>query len=162
MFQYGDMAFRDMPFADFFGEVPPRRNYYRNSYNNKKDADGLVPLSEVPMHLAKWRAIRAQNDDVENAMNELKKEVAASVKREIEIMRLGSVMLGEKTTDKVMKTSSSSSSTYSASCVRDLSLSLIEKCGHSLPFSESSMSVLRTICHPSNTIPSVNWSNICI
>ena len=92
--QYGDMTFRDMPFADFFGEVPPRRN------NNNNNADGLVPLSEVPLHLAKWRAIRAQ-DDVEEAMNELKKEVAASIKREVEVMRLGSVMLGEKVADRL-------------------------------------------------------------
>ena len=152
--QYGDMTFRDMPFADFFGEVPPRRNN-----NNNNNADGLVPLSEVPLHLAKWRAIRAQ-DDVEEAMNELKKEVAASIKREVEVMRLGSVMLGEKVADKAMKTPAPSS--YSASCVRDLSLSLVEKCGHSLPFSKSSISVLRNICRPNKTVSSVNWSDICM
>ena len=153
--QYGDMTFRDMPFADFFGEVPPRRNN-----NNVNNVDGLVPLSEVPLHLAKWRAIRAHDDNMETAMEELKKEVAASAKREVEVMRLGSAILGEKATDKAMKTMKTSS--YSASCVRNLSLSLVEKCGHSLPFSESSMSILRNICYPGKTMSSVNWSDICM
>ena len=155
--EWGDLTFRDMPFANFFGEVPPRRAV------NKK-VEGTVPLSEVPLHLAKWRVIRANNnnkDEKENAIDELKKEVAAVAKREVEVMRLGAAMLGEKTADKIMQSTSSITS-YSASCVRDLTISLVEKCGHSLPLGESAMNVLRGICRPNKPLYSVNWSEICM
>ena len=67
--------------------------------------------------------------------------------------------MNEKAADAALKTASES---YSASCVRDLSLALHEKCGHSFPLSESAMNLLRNICLPGLSVPNVNWSDICM
>ena len=49
--EWGDMKFRDMKVADFFGEIPARR------FRAPKAAKGTqVPLDQVPLHLAKWNA----------------------------------------------------------------------------------------------------------
>ena len=74
-------------------------------------------------------------------------------------MRLGVALMNEKATDSAMK---SSAEFYSASCVRDLSLALHEKCGHSFPFSESTTNLLRSICLPGLSVPNIDWSDICM
>ena len=153
--EFGDMSFRDLPLSDFFGELPTPS--FRVS--KKVNTESLVALDQVPMHLAKWRAIRADKNDYDDALAEYERLAFESAKREIEVMRLGVSLMNEKAADKALKTPSES---YSASCMRDLSLALHEKCGHSFPFSESTSNLLRNICLPGLSVPNVNWNEICM
>ena len=85
--------------------------------------------------------------------------MSEDAKKEIEVMRLGVSLMNEKAVDIAMKTPAES---YSASCVRELSISLHEKCGHSFPFSESITNILRSICLPGLSVPNVDWNDICL
>ena len=152
--EFGDMSFRDLPLSDFFGELPTP------SFRITRAApESLVSLDQVPMHLAKWRAIRADKNEMKDAVAEYERLAFEAAKREVEVMRLGVSLMNEKAADKAMKTASES---HSASCVRDLSIALHEKCGHSFPFSESASNLLRNICLPGLSVPNVNWNDICM
>ena len=67
--------------------------------------------------------------------------------------------MNEKAADASMKNSVES---YSIDCVRELSIGLKENCGHSIPLSEKSMNLLRSICLPGVNAPEVNWNDICM
>ena len=152
--EFGNMSFRNMKVADFFGEIPARR------FRAPKAAKGTqVPLDQVPLHLAKWKAIRADKYEAKKVMAEYEKLAFEAAKREVEVMRLGAALMNEKAADKALKTSAT---TYSASCARELAQSLVKKCGHEFPLSESTTNMLRNICQPGLTMPSINWADICM
>ena len=119
----------------------------------KTSSASTVSLDQVPLHLAKWRAIRADKSESAVALAEYEKLAFESAKREVEVMRLGAALMNEKAADKALRTPSES---YSASCVRELSIALHEKCGHSFPFSETTSNLLRNICLPGLSVPNVN------
>ena len=150
--EFGDMSFRDLPLSDFFGEVPATRVV-------KKDVKSIVSVDAVPRHLSKWEAIRADKNELKRAIVEYERIVKEEAKKEVEVMRLGVSLMNEKSADAALKNGSES---YSADCVRDLSIGLHDKCGHSFPLSESSMNVLRSICLPGLRVPEVDWSVICL
>ena len=80
-------------------------------------------------------------------------------KKEVEVMRLGRAVMSEKAAEKAMKMPAGE---YSIDCVKELTLSLMKKCGHTLPFSESAMNMLRIICLPGLSMPNVDMSEICM
>ena len=84
--EYGDMTFRDYKVSDFFGQLPS--NSLRNIRKTSK-SESNVPVSDVPLHLAKWAAIRAEGDKKKEAMEAYERELMAEAKREVEVMRLG-------------------------------------------------------------------------
>ena len=153
--EFGDMSFRDLPLSEFFGELPAPS--FRSV--KKTSSASTVSLDQVPLHLAKWRAIRADKSESAVALAEYEKLAFESAKREVEVMRLGAALMNEKAADKALRTPSES---YSASCVRELSIVLHEKCGHSFPFSETTSNLLRNICLPGLSVPNVNWNEICM
>ncbi|KAK8794512.1 hypothetical protein WA171_003655 [Blastocystis sp. BT1] len=153
--EFGDMSFRDLPLSEFFGELPAPS--FRSV--KKTSSASTVSLDQVPLHLAKWRAIRADKSESAVALAEYEKLAFESAKREVEVMRLGAALMNEKAADKALRTPSES---YSASCVRELSIALHEKCGHSFPFSETTSNLLRNICLPGLSVPNVNWNEICM
>ena len=153
--EFGDMSFREVPFSEFFGELPSPS--FRSV--KKTSSASTVSLDQVPLYLAKWRAIRADKSESAVALAEYEKLAFESAKREVEVMRLGAALMNEKAADKALRTPSES---YSASCVRELSIALHEKCGHSFPFSETTSNLLRNICLPGLSVPNVNWNEICM
>ena len=150
--QFGDMSFRDLPLSDFFGVMPASRH-------GKRESKSIVSVDAVPRHLAMWEAIRADKNELKNAMNEYERIVKAEAKKEVEVMRLGVALMNEKAADSAMKASAES---YSIDCVRELSHSLVEKCGHSYPLNEKSMNMLKNICLPGVSVPNVDFSEICM
>ena len=147
---WGDKTFRDLKLSEFVGY--PRR-YMRTE---RKTSTSTVDVADVPAHRAKWAAIRS-NDKA--AIAEYQEIVFAEAKKEVEIMRLGSKIMSEKAADKALKTSSTN---YSVDCVRELSLALVKKCGHTLPFSQSATNMLRNICAPGVSTPNVDFSEVCM
>ena len=136
------------------GDLPAKR--FRSI---AKDNSAKIAKSDVPKHLAMWRAIRADKSESAAAMKAYQEEVFKKAKEEVEIMRLGRALMNEKAADKAFKTAAE---TYSVDCVRDLSMSLVKECGHSLPLSESTMNMLRNICLPGRSVPNVNFNEICM
>ena len=150
--EFGDKSFRDLPLSDFFGAMPASRH-------GKRESKSIVSVDAVPRHLAMWEVIRADKNELKNAMNEYERIVKAEAKKEVEVMRLGVALMNEKSAAIAMKNGAES---YSIDCVRDLSLGLVKKCGHSIPMSEKTMNLLRSICLPGLSTPEVNWSDICM
>jgi len=150
--EWGDLKMRDLPMTTFIGDKPIKPSYTAPS--NRESVK--VELSAAPLHTAKWAAIRS-NDKA--AIAEYQEIVFAEAKKEVEIMRLGSKIMSEKAADKALKTSSTN---YSVDCVRELSLALVKKCGHTLPFSQSATNMLRNICAPGVSTPNVDFSEICM
>ena len=150
--EFGDKSFRDLPLSDFFGAMPASRH-------GKRESKSIVSVDAVPRHLAMWEAIRADKNELKNAMNEYERIVKAEAKKEVEVMRLGVALMNEKSAAVAMKNGAES---YSIDCVRDLSLGLVKNCGHSIPMSEKTMNLLRSICLPGLSTPEVNWSDICM
>ena len=152
--QWGDMSFRDMKLSTFIG-FPSHSLHHQH-----KQSGQVVSLSNVPAHIAMWKAIRAEDKkQLDSTLQEYQQIVYENAKKEIEVMRLGRMILNEKATDQAMKTSFSS---YSTDCVRDLTLSLIKNCGHTIPFSSSATNLIRGICRPGVSTPNVDFSSICL
>ena len=143
-----------MVLREFMGDLPAKR--FRSVANDNSEK---IAKSDVPKHLAMWRAIRADKEHAAAAMKAYQEEVYKKAKEEVEVMRLGRALMNEKAADKAFKTPAE---TYSMDCVRELSLSLVKECGHSLPFSESTMNMLRNICLPGLSVPNANFNEICM
>ena len=154
--EFGDMTFRDLKVAEFFGKLPS--SSLRKSVMHRK-SESNVPVSEVPLHLAKWAAIRADDKNKESALKAYENELIAEAKREVELMRLGSALMNEKAANNAMNVASEA---YSVDCVRELSMMLVKKCGHKKPFSAKQNNMLRNICLPGLSVPNVNWDDICM
>ena len=154
--EFGDMTFRDLKVAEFFGKLPS--SSLRKSVMNKK-SESNVPVPEVPLHLAKWAAIRADDKNKESALKAYENELIAEAKREVELMRLGSALMNEKAANNAMNAASEA---YSVDCVRELSMMLVKKCGHKRPFPAKQNNMLRNICLPGLSVPNVNWDDICM
>ena len=154
--EFGDMTFHDLKVAEFFGKLPS--NSLRKSVMHRK-SESNVPVSEVPLHLAKWAAIRADDKNKESALKAYENELIAEAKREVELMRLGSALMNEKAANNAMNAASEA---YSVDCVRELSMMLVKKCGHRMPFPAKQNNMLRNICLPGLSVPNVNWDDICM
>ena len=164
--QFGDLSFRDLPLSDFFGKVQSSSYHSHLSPNNehgngnKKSKTGSVALDQVPLHLAKWKAIQASNDVMrKESLALLRKEVSTNAKREVELMRLGSQILSEKESEFVIHHGGNED--YNASCVSDLQMSLYKYCGHPATPGKETLNLLRAICKKDFRLPSLNWSAIC-
>ena len=142
-----------MTLETFMGKIPANR--FRAQ---KEDKSTKIPKSEVPAHLAKWRAIRADKSNYDEAMDNYKKIVYENAKREVEVMRLGAALMNEKAANKAFTTPAK---VYSPSCVSDLAESLVSKCGHSYPMSENVMNMLKNICLPGMDVANLDFSEIC-
>ena len=89
--EFGDKTFRDLPLSDFFGELPAPS--FRSV--KKTESSTSVSLDQVPLHLAKWRAIRADKSESAAALAEYEKLAFESAKREGEVLRLGAALMIE-------------------------------------------------------------------
>ena len=84
-----------MTLRDFMGNLPTRR--FR-SFNN--DNSVKIAKSDVPSHLAMWKAIRADKKNLADALKEYQEIKFNEAKREMEVMRLGRMLMNEKAADK--------------------------------------------------------------
>ena len=152
---FGDIeAMGKMLLRQFMGDLPAKR--LRSMADDKSEK---IPKSEVPKHLAKWRAIRADKSELAEALKKYQEEAYKAAKKEVEVMRLGRALMSEKAAEKALKTPSKE---YSMNCVQDLTMALVEKCGHTLPFSVSAMNMIRNICLPGVSTPNVDMTQVCM
>ena len=86
-----------MTLRDFMGDLPARR--FR-SFNN--DNSVKIAKSDVPSHLAMWKAIRADKKNLADALKEYQEIKFNEAKREMEVMRLGRMLMNEKAADKAL------------------------------------------------------------
>ena len=84
-----------MTLRDFMGDLPARRFRSMNNDNSAK-----IAKSDVPAHLAMWKAIRADKKDLADALKEYQEIKFNEAKREMEVMRLGRMLMNEKAADK--------------------------------------------------------------
>ena len=138
----------------FMGDLPAKR--FRSI---AKDNSEKIAKSDVPKHLAMWRAIRADKSELAAAMKKYQEEVFKKAKEEVEVMRLGRALMNEKAADKAFKTAAE---TYSVDCVRELASTLVKKCGFSYPLGDSANNMLRNICLPGLSLPQVDFDEICM
>ena len=153
--EFGDMTFRDMKMSEFFGQLPSR--HIRST--PKTTSSTTVDLADVPAHIAMWKAIRADKNDLASALKEYQEIKFNEAKREVEVMRLGRMLMNEKAADKALKAPAEA---FNPDCVRDLSILLVKKCGHSMPLPASTNNMLRNICLPGLSIPNVDFNDICM
>ena len=153
--EFGDLTFRDFKLSEFFGELPAPS--FRSVKMEKSTT--TVPVSDVPKHLAMWRAIRADKSKLAEAMKKYQEEVFKNAKKEVVLMKLGRALMNEKAADKAFKTAAE---TYSVDCVRELASTLVKKCGFSYPLGDSANNMLRNICLPGLSLPQVDFDEICM
>ena len=153
--EFGDLTFRDMKLSEFFGTLPAPS--FRSV--KKEKSTTTVPVSDVPKHLAMWRAIRADKSELAEAMKKYQEEVFKNAKKEVVLMKLGRALMNEKAADKAFKTAAE---TYSVDCVRELASTLVKKCGFSYPLGDSANNMLRNICLPGLSLPQVDFDEICM
>ena len=145
--EWGDLSMGDLPMTTFIGDKPIPVHH-----PIKHTPSMLVEKSEAPLHEAKWRAIRGANNE-----DELRQIINSKVKNEIDVMRLGAAVLGEKEMDKKMKEDTIE---FNRECVSDVLENLMTQCGHSLPFPHSAVKMVKAVC--ANGYPKVNWSEVCM
>ena len=153
--EFGDLTFRDFKLSEFFGELPAPS--FRSVKMEKSTT--TVPVSDVPKHLAMWRAIRADKSKLAEAMKKYQEEVFKNAKKEVVLMKLGRALMNEKAADKAFKTAAE---TYSVDCVRELASTLVKKCGFSYPLGANANNMLRNICLPGLSLPQVDFDEICM
>ena len=152
--KWGALELGSLPLSTFMGNIPANRLNARKTDDSEK-----IPKAEVPAHLAKWRAIRASGEDKEAAMKAYEKILMAEAKKEVEVMRLGSLLMSEKAANNALNSPAES---YSASCVAELANTLVTKCGHSYPMSDKTINMLKNICLPGLSVPNVDYTQICM
>ena len=153
--EFGDLSFRDDRVAEFFGLLPSK--HLRAETNRSKPSTN-VAIPDVPVHLAKWAAIRAPSHDTK-PLEEYQREVVAQAKQEVEVMRLGRLLMNEKAVHSALNTRVEA---FDVECVKELSLKLVEKCGQRMPFQAKQNNVLRRICIPGVSLPVIEWEDICL
>ncbi|KAK8813086.1 hypothetical protein WA158_002678 [Blastocystis sp. Blastoise] len=117
-----------------------------------------LAVPDVPLHLAKWKAIRSNKNSNDDAMKELEQVILQDLKKEISVSRLVSRSVGEKKVESAMKYSGRGDH-Y---CVNELASQLTSKCGYSLPFREEHVNALHYICTYSNLRTSLKlFSEVC-
>ena len=152
--KFGDLeGVGAMEFREFVGEIPRRARL------QKEENDVPVAKADVPAHLAKWEAIRATQENKEQVMKKYEEIVRLNAKHEVEVMRLGAALLNEKMAHKAF---TSSAKVYSSSCVSELADALVTKCGHSYPMNQNTMNMLKNICIPGFSLPSIDFAEICM
>ena len=152
---FGDIeVMGKMTLRTFMGDLPSRR--FRSIRN---DDSAKIAKAEVPTHLAMWKAIRADKKDLAAALKEYQEAKFAAAKREVEVMRLGRMVMNEKAAEMALK---APAEMYATDCVRELSNAFVEKCGHTYPFPEVALNMLKNICLPGLSIPQVDFEVICM
>ena len=148
--QFGDIdTIGEMAVKEFIGDYVPKRSVSR-------EAKSWVKYEDVPKHLAMWKVIRAEANSNE-AMAELEKVVKEEARKDIMVLRAArEYFKDDKTVDQATKVRPAS---YNAECVRDITLSLMSKCGYSLPLRDSHVSVLENIC--ANGRVDIDFKNVC-
>ena len=148
--QFGDIdTIGEMAVKEFIGDYIPKRTVSR-------EPKSWVKYEDVPRHLAMWKAIRAESNSNE-AMAELEKVVKEEARKDIMVLRAArEYFKDDKAVDQATKVRPAS---YDAQCVRDVTLSLMSKCGYTLPLRDSHVSVLENIC--ANGKVDINFKNVC-
>ena len=152
--KWGALELGSLPLSTFMGKIPANRLNARKSDDSEK-----IAKADVPAHLAKWRAIRASGKDKEAAMKAYESILMAEAKKEVEVMRLGRLLMNEKAANQAL---TSAAESYSASCVAELANTLVTKCGHSYPMSDKTINMLKNICLPGLSVPNVDFSEVCM
>lgn len=150
---WGDFDLADMKISDFLGP-----NKVAKTSRTVKRAESVVPVPEVPLHLAKWAAIRADKENSEEAMKEYQELVYARAKEEVELMRLGALMKNEKEADRLMNTKNT---VFNAGCLETMVYQLIHECNHTPTFTDEAVNMLRGLCEGRN-IPNIDWKQVCM
>ena len=152
---FGDIeGMGKMTLRQFMGDLPAKR--LRSMAEDKSEK---IPKSEVPKHLAMWRAIRADKSELAEALKEYQEEMFKAAKKEVEVMRLARMVMSEKAAEKAMKMPAGE---YSIDCVKELTLALVKKCGHSSLMGASVNNMLRNICLPGLHAPNVDFDEVCL
>ena len=146
--EYGDLSMRELRVSEFMGTVES------SSTKQSKQSEGVL-YSEVPTHLAKWKAIRGG----EEAMAEYQSKVFDDARIEIESMRMGRLVLSESQVDKAVRGEEEG---YSAECVAELALDYARHCKHQIPLAKISMSIIRSICNTKMEKPTIDFDDVCI
>ena len=152
--KWGALELGSLPLSTFMGKIPANRLNARKSDDSEK-----IAKADVPAHLAKWRAIRASGEDKEAAMKAYEKILMAEAKKEVEVMRLGRLLMNEKAANQAL---TSAAESYNVSCVGELANALVTKCGHSYPMSDKTINMLKNICLPGLSVPNVDFSEVCM
>ena len=149
--QYGDIdTIGEMPLREFIGDYVPKKKV-------SVEPKSMVKYEDVPKHLAMWKAIRAEPNTRSDAMAELEKVVREEARKEIMVMRAArEYFKDDKLADAATKNHPASSN---QDCMKDVLLSLISKCGYTLPLRESHVTVLENIC--SNGMVNIDFENVC-
>ena len=144
--EWGDLSMGSLPMTTFIGDKPIKvRNFVPQGPSNP------IEKSEAPLHVAKWRAIREGNTE------ELREVINANAKQEIEVMRLAASVLGEKEMNAKLNEETRE---YNRDCAVDIFNTLLDKCGHSLPFPPATSRLVRAVCASGS--PKINWNDVCM
>ena len=77
--------------------LPIRRFRSMNNDNSIK-----IAKPDVPAHLAMWNVIHADKKNLADALKDYQEIKYAEAKREVEVMRLGRMLMNEKVADKAL------------------------------------------------------------
>ena len=146
--QFGDIdTIGETPLKEYIGDYKPVTN---------KDTTCTEPVKyeDVPMHLAKWAAIRSTGND---NMEELKSAVYEDALKEVTIMRVAREAFKDDKKADAAKISRPAS--YDFECVKELGMKMVAKCGYKLPMRDEHVTILENICANGNV--DVDFSSVC-
>ena len=157
--QFGALAFRDLPLSDFIGELPASLQLASPTRSPR----GLVDITEVPLHLAKWTAIRADSTASTDALAAYQRLRVLAARREVEAMRLGVALLGERAAAQAWERKATA---FDAECVRRLAEGLETRCGDGGQAGAAGRTevsnLLKNVCAPGVSVPEVDWEDVCM
>ena len=152
--EWGALSMRDLPMTTFIGDKPIKTRHFAQ----RAASTTRVEKSEAPIHEAKWRAIRADSNANGAAFAELRELLSVRAKEEVEAMRLGAAVLGEK---KMSEKLNVDTFEYDRECASEVFDALLSKCKHSLPFPATTRHLVHAVCEK-GLHQNVEWSEICL
>ena len=141
-------------------------NLVLNSHSSSSSTTTSITPSSLPIHIAKWKAIRASSlEEYSQALKEYSQVVKRTAKQEMEVMRLSRVVLKSEQQLSV----NPSSSSYSIACMERMMNGLKEHCGtdyvsqNGAKMTKTVRLILQQVCQVENgNHQVVDWEEVCV
>lgn len=149
--KFGDIdTIGETPLSDYIGNYKPT---YSPKYTQCTDPNNY---EDVPALLAKWAAIRAE-DNTESAMENYKKIVMQEAYKDVVVMRAAREFFKDDKKADAAKTTTPAS--YDKECVNDLAFTFVAKCEYTLPMRMEHVKIMQNIC--ANGPVHIDFENVC-
>ncbi|KAK8803334.1 hypothetical protein WA158_001028 [Blastocystis sp. Blastoise] len=158
---YGDIeSMKSKLISEFIGtNIIVNTTQINTSSSSSNTPHGIIPLDQVPLHLAKWKAIRSSKEQLNNEMNKLVALQLQEIKHDIIMMKIAIQYTHNEIIAQSLHTLSANK--YDQHCYINAIQNLMKKCHFSIPLKEDHSNIIKNLCSLNNN-NDLNVDTFCI